>query len=162
MSDITVIYPGSFDPITHGHSDIVERAAKSFDKVVVAVANNTSKNSLLSIDERVTLAKEVLRQFDNVVVTSFDGLLVEFAKELKATFIIRSLRNAMDVSWELQLAMMNRKMNSEIETLFMTPSEEHNAVSSSLVCEIVINGGNVLPFVDARVAQKLKDVLTKK
>lgn len=161
MSDVTVIYPGSFDPITHGHTDIIKRASKSFDKIIVGVTENTSKNSLFSIEERVLLAKEVLQDLSNVSVTSFEGLLVNVAKELNAKFILRSLRNTMDVTWELQLAMMNRKMVPEIETLFMAPSEEYNSVSASLVREIALSNGNVLPFVDERVAKKLKEVTAK-
>lgn len=155
MTDVTVIYPGSFDPITHGHTDIIRRATKCFDKIIVAVTKNTAKNSLFSIDERVSMAKEVLQEFGNVSVTSFDGLLVNLAKELNAKFILRSLRNTMDVTWELQLAMMNRKMVPEVETLFMAPSEEYNSISASLVREIALNHGDVLPFVDECVAEKL-------
>lgn len=161
MTGTTVIYPGSFDPITHGHTDIIRRAVNVFDKVIVSVTVNTSKNSFLNVDDRLELTKDVLSEFSNVEVTSFDGLLVDFAQQQNANFVLRSLRNTMDVTWELQLAMMNRKMAPEIETLFMAPSEEFNSISASLVREIAINGGNFSPFVDARVVQKLQDVVSR-
>lgn len=161
MSDVTVIYPGSFDPITHGHTDIIKRASVAFDHVIVAVARNTNKNSLLTVAERVALATEVLSAYPNVTITHFEGLLVEYAIQQKVKFILRSMRNTMDITWELQLAMMNRKMHPELETLFMAPSEEYNAVSATLVREIAMNGGNVLPFVDKRVAAKLNEVIAR-
>lgn len=161
MSNSRIVYPGSFDPITFGHQDIVSRAAKLFDHVVVAVANNSRKKYLLSLDERVELAQQELGKFSNVSVVALHGLLVDFAKKNNALFVLRGLRNTVDVSQELQFAAMNRKLSPEIETIFMTPSEEFGAISSTLVREIAYNDGNIEPFVGKKVALKLEEAVVR-
>lgn len=162
MSKRTIIFPGSFDPITHGHVDIIKRAALLFDAVIVAVAKNSSKNALLSIDERVALTQAVLVDEMNVEVSCFSGLLVDFALARQANFVLRSLRGSADVSWELQLATMNRTMAPSVETLFMAPSAEFSALSSTLVREIALNNGDISAFVDPRVVKSLQDVIQKR
>ncbi|MGD9390985.1 MAG: pantetheine-phosphate adenylyltransferase, partial [Thioalkalispiraceae bacterium] len=134
---VTAIYPGTFDPITNGHTDLVERAARIFDKVVLGVAKGQSgsKQPVFSIDERVSLAKEVLADIGNVEVIQFDGLLVEFVAQQQAQVILRGLRAVSDFEYEFQLASMNRHLNQDIETLFLTPAEQYSYISSSLVRE---------------------------
>ncbi|MEN8175450.1 MAG: pantetheine-phosphate adenylyltransferase [Pseudomonadota bacterium] len=149
------VYPGTFDPITHGHSDLVGRAAQLFDKVVVAVAENADKATMCTVDERVTLAKTVLADLDNVEVASFDSLLVDFVREQKAGVILRGLRAVSDFEYEFQLAWMNRRLAPGIETLFLTPAEEYAFISSSLVREIAGLGGDVSEFVHPAVRSAL-------
>ena len=151
----TVIYPGSFDPFTNGHLDVVERAAKLFDRVIVAVAQNTDKQTLFTQAERKRQIDTVLADLPNVEVTEFKGLLVEFAKAQKAQAIIRGLRAVSDFEFEFQLALMNRKLEEEIETIFMMPREAYTFLSSKLVKEIAQLGGNVSAFVPANVEQAL-------
>ena len=127
------IYPGTFDPITNGHADIVARAARIFDRVIVAIAGSTSKSTAFSTDERVALAKEVLGALDNVEIMRFDGLLVEFAQSVEASAVLRGLRAVSDFEFEFQLAGMNRRLNPEIDTVFLTPSEQFLFISSSLI-----------------------------
>ena len=155
----TVIYPGSFDPFTNGHLDVVERAAKLFDRVIVAVAQNTDKQTLFTQAERKRQIATVLADLPNVEVTEFKGLLVEFAKAQKAQAIIRGLRAVSDFEFEFQLALMNRKLEEEIETIFMMPREAYTFLSSKLVKEIAQLGGNVNAFVPANVEQALQDKL---
>lgn len=159
MSNIA-IYPGTFDPITHGHTDLIERASRLFDKVIVAVAAKPGKNPAFSLDERLTLARIALEKHDSVEVCSFEGLLVEFARQKGAKAIIRGLRAVSDFDYEFQLAGMNRKLAPDIETLFLTPAEQYANISSSLVREIAALGGDVSPFVHkkivAELAQKLR------
>lgn len=143
----TAIYPGTFDPITNGHIDLIKRAASLFDRVIVAIAANPGKKPMFNIDERVEFANEVLNYFDNVEVCGFDGLLVDIAMEKGANIIIRGLRAVSDFEFELQLAAMNRRMQPQVETLFLTPAENLSFVSSSLVKEIASHGGNVSEFV---------------
>ena len=156
----TVIYPGSFDPFTNGHLDVVERAAKLFDRVIVAVAQNTDKQPLFTQAERKRQIATVLDDLPNVEVTEFKGLLVEFAKTQKAQAIIRGLRAVSDFEFEFQLALMNRKLEEEIETIFMMPREAYTFLSSKLVKEIAQLGGDVSAFVPANVEQALKGKLT--
>ena len=151
----TVIYPGSFDPFTNGHLDVVERAAKLFDGVIVAVAQNTDKQMLFTQAERKRQIATVLDDLPNVEVTEFEGLLVEFAKAQKAQAIIRGLRAVSDFEFEFQLALMNRKLEEEIETIFMMPREAYTFLSSKLVKEIAQLGGDVSAFVPANVEQAL-------
>lgn len=153
----TVIYPGTFDPITNGHTDIVARAAKIFDKVLVAVAGSTSKSTAFSTDERVELANAVLSKYDNVEVTRFNGLLVEFAEQHDAAAVIRGLRAVSDFEFEFQLAGMNRRLNSDIDTVFLTPSEQFLFISSSLIREISALGGDIKEFVHPVVAEALDE-----
>ncbi|MDR9435497.1 MAG: pantetheine-phosphate adenylyltransferase [Thiohalophilus sp.] len=150
------IYPGTFDPITNGHSDLVQRAGRLFDKVVVAIAaGGTGKQPVFSLDERISLAQEVLQDFDNVSVCGFDILLVDFMRQQEATVIIRGLRAVSDFEYEFQLASMNRHLAENIETVFMTPAEEYSYISSSLVREVARLGGDVSPFVHEKVVAAL-------
>ncbi|HJP36443.1 MAG: pantetheine-phosphate adenylyltransferase [Gammaproteobacteria bacterium] len=151
----SAIYPGTFDPITNGHTDIVARAARIFDRVIVAVAGSTSKATAFSTDERVALATTVLGAHENVEVARFDGLLVEFAKACDASAILRGLRAVSDFEFEFQLAGMNRRLDAEIDTVFLTPSEQFLFISSSLIREIAALGGNVSEFVHPDVSEAL-------
>ena len=149
------IYPGTFDPITKGHADLVERASRLFDRVIVAVAANPGKQSLFSLEERQDLAHMALADYDNVEVCAFDGLLVEFAREKQAQVILRGLRAVSDFDYEFQLAGMNRKLAPDVETLFLTPAEQYSNISSSLVREIAALGGDVSPFVHEEIRAEL-------
>jgi len=155
------IYPGSFDPITNGHIDLIKRASKLFDKVIIAITQNASKSSFLSIDERVNAVENSISSLKNTQVLSFNSLLVDFAKEHNAQIIIRGLRAVSDFEYEFQLSGMNKRLNSEIETLFMTPSEEFANISSSLVREILLLGGDISPFVPSEVKKILLDIAKK-
>jgi len=150
------VYPGTFDPITNGHTDLIERAARRFSRVIVAVHENSGKQPALDLKERIALARSVLDGHDNVVVEGFNGLLVEFARSREAGVILRGLRAVSDFEYEFQLASMNRHLAPEIETLFMTPDEHYAYVSSSLVREIAALGGDVTPFVSGEVVAALK------
>ena len=155
----SVIYPGTFDPITNGHADIVARAARMFDHVIVAIAGSTSKSTAFSTDERVTLAETVLEKYENVEVTRFNGLLVEFAQSRDASAVLRGLRAVSDFEFEFQLAGMNRRLNSEIDTVFLTPSEQFLFISSSLIREISALGGDISEFVHPAVCAALEERL---
>jgi pantetheine-phosphate adenylyltransferase len=152
-----VIYPGTFDPMTNGHLDLVQRAARLFATVIVAVAKNPSKTPVFSVDERIALAQAVLKDLSNVQVHGFDGLLINCAKEYNARVILRGLRAVSDFEYEFQLASMNRKMMPDLETLFLTPAEQHSFISANLVREIASLGGDVAQFVPAVVAQALQE-----
>ena len=141
------IYPGSFDPITNGHLDLVKRASKLFDVVIIAITQNANKSSFLSIDQRVDAVNKSITPLNNTRVLSFDSLLVDFAREHGAQIIIRGLRAVSDFEYEFQLSGMNKRLNPGIETLFMTPSEEFANISSSLVREIYMLGGDISAFV---------------
>lgn len=141
------IYPGSFDPITNGHIDLIKRASKLFDEVIIAITQNANKSSFLSIDQRVDAVKKSITSLNNTRVLSFDSLLVDFAREHNAQIIIRGLRAVSDFEYEFQLSGMNKRLNPGIETLFMTPSEEFANISSSLVREIYTLGGDISAFV---------------
>lgn len=154
-----VIYPGTFDPITHGHTDLVLRASKLFDEVVVAVAINPSKQPIFSLEERVALVEQTLDSIDNVEVCGFQGLLVDFAEQQGAYAILRGLRAVSDFEHEFQLAGMNRRMRPDIETLFLTPAEQYSYISSSLIREIATLKGDVSDFVAPCVAAALKTKL---
>ena len=145
------IYPGSFDPITNGHVDLIHRACKLFDKVIIAIAQNSNKDSFLSIDQRVKAVEIAIEPLTNTRVLSFDSLLVDFAREHNAQIIIRGLRAVSDFDYEFQLSGMNKRLNPAIETLFMTPSEEFANISSSLVREILSLGGDISQFVPKSV-----------
>tara|TARA_B100000929_G_C15421183_1_gene391407 strand:+ start:264 stop:746 length:483 start_codon:yes stop_codon:yes gene_type:complete len=145
------IYPGSFDPITNGHVDLIHRACKLFDKVIIAITQNTNKDSFLSIDQRVKVVETAIEPLTNTRVLSFDSLLVDFAREHNAQIIIRGLRAVSDFDYEFQLSGMNKRLNPAIETLFMTPSEEFANISSSLVREIFSLGGDISQFVPESV-----------
>lgn len=152
-------YPGTFDPITNGHSDIVERAARLFDRVIVAVAANADKTPVFPLDERVALAKTALADIDAVEVCSFDCLLVDFMQQHSAQVILRGLRAVSDFEYEFQLASMNRQLAPGIETMFLTPAEQYAFVSSSLVREIASHGGDVSAFVHTEVMAALRERL---
>lgn len=159
MSKVRIaVYPGTFDPITMGHEDIVRRAANLFDEVIVAVAGSTSKQTLFSLKERVALAESVFSG-DNIRVVGFDGLLMQFVQAQGAQMVIRGLRAASDFEYEFQLAGMNRKLYPKLETLFMTPAEEFMFISSSLVREVARLGGDVNQFVSPGVEAAIKQKL---
>ena len=149
------IYPGSFDPVTNGHIDVVERARKLFDEVIVAVAQNDEKQALFSLEERLDLLRQTVGKIDNVRVAHFEGLLIEFAVSEQASAVIRGLRAVSDFEFEFQMALMNRKLEDSVETIFLMPKEEYTYLSSRLVKEIARLGGNVTKFVPAMVASAL-------
>jgi pantetheine-phosphate adenylyltransferase len=152
------IYPGTFDPITNGHIDIIERASTLFDHVVVAVAQNTAKNPVFSLEKRVELAQQALQHLSQVEIIGFSGLLIDFAVSHQANIIIRGLRAVSDFEYEFQLAGMNRKLNPYIESIFLTPSEHYTYLSSTLVREIATFNGDVSPFVPPCVMEALKSL----
>ncbi len=158
---VVAVYPGTFDPITNGHSDLVQRAAGLFDKVIVGIAANPSKTPLFDLAQRVTMAARVLSHFENVEVCGFSELLVDFVKAKKAKVILRGLRAVSDFEYEMQLASMNRHLESTLETVFMTPSEETSFISASLVKEIALHGGDVSPFVHKIIVEALNSVKNK-
>lgn len=160
MKDLA-IYAGTFDPITFGHIDIIERARKLFDQVIVAVAASKSKHTLFSLEERIALNKEVLKEMKNVNVQGFDTLTLDFAKQVGASVCIRGLRAVADFDYEFQLANMNRSMNPLIETLFLMPAEKYMFISSSLIREIAILGGDIKPFVPASVVKATMEKVRK-
>jgi len=151
------IYPGTFDPITNGHYDLVRRASRIFDKVIVAIAKGSSKQPVFSVEERVTLTTNVLEEIRNVEVCGFDTLLIDIANQKNANIILRGLRAVSDFEYEFQLASMNRHLSSEIETLFLTPAEEYSYISSSLVREVASLGGDVSPFVHKKVVAAINN-----
>ena len=157
----TAIYPGTFDPVTHGHADLVTRAARVFDKLIIAIAESPHKAPLLSLDERIALAQSEMRGLDNVEVVGFSNLLVDFVQQMGAGVIVRGLRAVSDFEYEFQLASMNRHLAPEVETLFMTPDERYGFISSSLVKEIARLGGNVAEFVCPEVEQALQRRFTE-
>ncbi|AEG31048.1 pantetheine-phosphate adenylyltransferase [Thiomicrospira cyclica] len=154
MSTIAV-YPGTFDPITCGHTDLIKRASPFYDKIIIAVAENQNKQPLFSLDERIVLAQQACLGIDNVEVKGFNCLLVDFVKQVKGRVILRGLRAVSDFEYEFQLASMNRKLASQVETMFMTPAEQYSFISSSLVREIARLQGDVQEFVPDCVNQAL-------
>jgi pantetheine-phosphate adenylyltransferase len=152
---VSAMYPGTFDPITLGHEDLVRRASRLFDRVVVAVAANPGKEPMFSLDERVALARTVLKDFDGVEVTGYEGLTVNFAKEHGLRVIVRGLRAISDFEYEFQLANMNRHLTDEVETAFLTPTETYTYISSSLVREIASLGGDISEFVSPAIRKAL-------
>ncbi|GAB3038933.1 pantetheine-phosphate adenylyltransferase [Bowmanella dokdonensis] len=151
------IYPGTFDPITNGHADLIERAANMFAHVTVGIAANPSKKPLFSLEERVELAKKVTSHLKNVEVLGFTGLLVDFASKHHATILIRGLRAVSDFEYEFQLANMNRRLNPNLESVFLTPAEENSFISSTLVKEVALHRGDVSGFCHPVVQQALMD-----
>ncbi len=159
---VTAIYPGTFDPITNGHSDLVARAAGIFDKVLVAVAENRDKRPLFSLSERVELTSQVLAGLANVKVIGFANLLVDCARQHGARVILRGLRAVSDFEYEFQLAAMNRRLAGEkIETVFLTPAEQYAFVSSSMIKEVARLGGDISAFVPPLVERKLKEIFRR-
>lgn len=157
MSDSIAIYPGMFDPITNAHVDLVQRAAKLFDNVIVAVAANTKKNPLFSLEKRIELSSEALKGCPNVEIKGLDFLLTDFARQQKATVLIRGLRAVSDFEFEFQLASMNRNLASDVESVFLMPAEEYSFVSSGLVKEVAKLGGDVSNFVPSGVLEALEE-----
>lgn len=150
-----IVYPGTFDPITRGHEDLVRRAARLFDEVVVAVASNASKQPFFSLEERIDMARASLADLPGVRVAGFDGLLVEFVRREGTSLVLRGLRAVSDFEYEFQLAGMNRSMDPDLETVFMMPGEQYMFVSASMVREIARLGGDVRPFVAPLIAERL-------
>ncbi|MFC6438574.1 pantetheine-phosphate adenylyltransferase [Bowmanella sp. JS7-9] len=150
------IYPGTFDPITNGHADLIERAANMFSHVVVAVAANPSKKPLFSLEERVEQIRDITAHLNNVEVVGFTGLLAEFARQQHATVLVRGLRAVSDFEYEFQLANMNRRLNPELESVFLTPAEENSFISSTLVKEVALHGGDVSGFCHPSIVAALK------
>ncbi|MEW9081277.1 pantetheine-phosphate adenylyltransferase [Caldanaerobacter subterraneus] len=155
------IYPGSFDPVTYGHIDIIKRGANLFDKLIVAVLLNPAKRPLFSIQERIELLKEVTKDIPNVEVDYFDGLLVEYAKKVNASAIIKGLRMVSDFEYEFQMALVNKKLNPSVETIFLMTSQKYGYLSSSLVKEIAQFGGCLSEFVPDIVAERLMEKFKK-
>ncbi|MDB6015647.1 MAG: pantetheine-phosphate adenylyltransferase [Pedosphaera sp.] len=151
----TVIYPGSFDPLTNGHLDVIQRATKLFDRVIVAVAKNESKNPLFTLEERLDLVTEAVKHLPSVEADSFGGLLVDYVESRSAQAIVRGLRAISDFEFEFQLALMNRKLNERVETIFMMPKDTYTFLSSRIVKEIARLGGDVSAFVPAHVQKAL-------
>lgn len=156
------IYPGSFDPITFGHLDMIERSAKIVDELVIGVLNNSAKNSLFSVEERVSMIKEMTKDWKNVTVASFDGLLVDFMKQIQATIIIRGLRAVTDFEYELQIAQANHVQNSEIETIFLTTDLRYSYLSSTIVKEFASYGGDISKFVPERFIDLIYEKYNRK
>lgn len=153
--DIIAVYPGTFDPITRGHVDLVERASRLFDRIIVAVADNPAKEATFTLTERVEMTTVVTAELENVQVLSFDTLLVEFVNQHQASVILRGLRAVSDFEYEFQLAGMNRKLSPQTETLFLTPADQYSYISSSLVKEIARLGGDISDFVHENVKAAL-------
>jgi pantetheine-phosphate adenylyltransferase len=151
----TAIYPGSFDPFTNGHLDVVQRAARLFDRVIVAVARSDSKHALFTVDERLALVRESIRSIPNVEAAAFEGLLVEYVQRSSAQAVVRGLRAISDFEFEFQMALMNRKLNENFETIFMMPKDTYTFLSSRIVKEIARLGGDVSPFVPPHVQSAL-------
>jgi pantetheine-phosphate adenylyltransferase len=154
---VLAVYPGSFDPITMGHVDIIQRGSRIFDRIVVAVLINADKSPLFTVGERVDIAREVFRDRANVEVDTFDGLLVDYARKRQAQAIVRGLRAVSDFEYEMQMALMNRRLNPEVETVFMMPAEPYTYVSSRLVKEVVALGGTVKGIVPDIVERRLRE-----
>jgi pantetheine-phosphate adenylyltransferase len=150
------VYPGTFDPVTNGHVDLVERSLRIFDEVIVAVAANPKKEPLFPLDERIAMFTEVISHFPNVVIEGFDGLLVDYVKQKKAVGIVRGLRAVSDFEYEMQMALMNRRLDSNIETVFLMPSEEYSFITSTIVKEAASYGGDVSSLGPRVVVEKLK------
>jgi pantetheine-phosphate adenylyltransferase len=161
ISPKTAIYPGSFDPITLGHMDVIDRAIKIFDKVVLTVATHRDKSPFFDLEERIDMIRESTNKYEKVEVTSSEGLIVDFAEEKGAVALIRGLRFVSDIEFEFQLAWMNRNLNAEIITVFLMTDARYTHLNSSIIREVTILGGNVDDFVTPYVSQKLKEKLNK-
>lgn len=155
------IYPGTFDPITNGHFDLIKRSARLFDHVIVAIAESPSKNTMFNLQERVDMVTEVTKHLKNVTVIGFSGLLVDFARQQKTDILIRGLRTTIDYEYEFGLTSMYKKLMPELESVFLTPTEEFAFLSSTIVREVAIHGGDVKQFLHPYVAQKIEKKLIK-
>ncbi len=156
MKNITAVYPGSFDPPTNGHIDIIKRASKIFSKVIVAVTHNCNKNHMFTLDERISMMRDSVVDIKNVKVSSFSGLLVDYLSKIESFCIVRGLRALSDFEYEFQMALMNRKLKKDVETIFLVPDQEYTFLSSSTVREIASLGGNFKNFVPKPVYQKMQ------
>jgi len=156
MAERIAIYPGTFDPFTNGHLDITERASRIFDKIVVTIAENSKKIPLFSLQERTDFIADATKHLPNILIQSFEGLLVDFAQKQKAVAIIRGLRAISDFEFEFQMALMNRRLNNDISTVFLMPNEKYTYLNSTIVREVAQFGGNVTKLVTPLVASKLK------
>ncbi|GLQ33044.1 pantetheine-phosphate adenylyltransferase [Litoribrevibacter albus] len=156
-----VVYPGTFDPITNGHADLIERAARIFDKIIVAVAESPKKRPTLALDTRVQLAQEITAHLDNVEIVGFRNLLADFVTDVNANVILRGLRAVSDFEYEFQLANMNRVLAPNVESMFLTPDEKNSYISSTLVREIAALGGDISKFVHPKVEQVLQEHVSK-
>lgn len=159
---ISAMYPGTFDPVTRGHEDLVRRAARLFDTVVVAIAANPGKTPMFDLDERVSMARDVLGDITNVTVDGYDGLTIQYAVDNGLATIVRGLRAVSDFEYEFQLANMNRHLTDQVETVFLTPTERYTFISSTLVREVAILGGNVSEFVSPGVEKALQSHVKKR
>jgi pantetheine-phosphate adenylyltransferase len=162
MSDGVAIYPGTFDPLTLGHEDLVRRASRLFSEVVVAVADSRPKRPFFSLEERVDIARETLAAFPNVRVEGFNGLLMDFLRQQNARIILRGLRAVSDFEYEFQMAGMNRSLNPDVETVFLTPAEKYQFISATMVREIAVLGGDVSKFVQPKVLERLRQRISSK
>ncbi len=162
MSDKIAVYPGSFDPVTNGHIDIIKRSSRIFSKVIVAILNNYEKVPLFTVEERIDLIRKALCTDKGIEITSFDGLLVDFAASVKARIIVRGLREVSDFEYEFQMALMNRRLNESIETVFMMPKAEYSYLSSSVIREIASLNGNIKGLVPENVREALLKTLNQK
>lgn len=159
---LRAIYPGSFDPVTYGHLDIIRRSCKIVDELVVGVLNNNAKMPLFSVEERVKMLKEVTKELPGVKIVPFEGLLIDFAKEMSAKMVVRGLRAVTDFEYELQMAQTNHKLAEDIETVFLTTSLEYSYLSSTIVKEVAAFGGDISQFVPEHVEERIKSKITKK
>lgn len=150
------VYPGTFDPVTNGHVDLLERSLRIFDEVIVAIASNPKKAPLFSLEERISMFRDATARYKNVVIEGFDGLLVDYVKQKKAAGIIRGLRAVSDFEYEMQMALMNRRLDSDIETVFLMPNEEYSFITSTIVKEAASYGGDVSSLVPPVVVEKLR------
>ena len=157
LRERVAVYPGSFDPLTNGHVDIILRGARLFDRIIVAILRNAEKNPLFSPEERISMALDVFREHPNVEVESFEGLLVDYAELRRASVIVRGLRAVSDFEFELQMALMNRRLGPDIETVFMMPAEQYTYVSSRLIKEVFALGGPVAGLVPEMVEERLRE-----
>jgi pantetheine-phosphate adenylyltransferase len=157
VNTVKAIYPGSFDPLTNGHLDLIARAAKIFDHLVVAILRNSQKNPLFTVEERVAMLSEGTAEFGNVSVSTFDGLLVDFAREQRAHAVVRGIRAISDYEYEFQMALMNRRLSPDVETIFLMPDAKYSFVSSRLVKEVFRLGGSVDGLAPKFVIERMKD-----
>ena len=159
---LRAIYPGSFDPVTYGHLDIIKRSSELVDELIVGVLNNNAKSPLFSVEERVKMLNEVVEDLQNVKVVPFEGLLVEFAKRMDAKMIVRGLRAITDFEYELQMAQTNQKLSGELETVFLTTSLQYSYLSSTIVKEVAAFGGDISQFVPETVIDRIQEKMEKK
>ena len=159
---LRAVYPGSFDPVTNGHLDIIRRSRSLADELIVGVLNNKAKTPLFSVEERVKMLEEMTKNMTGVKVVPFEGLLVDFAKEMSAGIVVRGLRAVTDFEYELQMAQTNNKLSPELETVFLTTSLEYSYLSSTIVKEVAAFGGDISQFVPEHVEEKIKSKITKK